>query len=241
MLCSGKVAPKISSIWNNNVRLLGMNKLKATLEDLFTVKKPSNEPPYSHVCQIGDPVLRKQCMPVNPEKIQTDYFQKALDHIKKVMWYYGAAGLSAPQIGLPWQVFVVEVTEDDLSIIDPKIRKARQMEQIPLTFFINPRLKIKDHEEATFPEMCQSVCGYTAHVSRPRVVEIEALDRKGQRFTWLRHGWPARIIQHEYDHLHGVLYVDKMITPTFQCSRWQEVNDYSGKIMLPFLPRSSVK
>lgn len=117
------------------------------------------------------------------------------------MQAYGACGLSAPQIGLPWQVFAIEYTTEHMNTTDEVIKKVQEMEIIPTTVFINPELKIIDHTPIMFYEGCESIRGYSASVPRAYEIEITALNTSAEQFTWKAHGWSARIAQHEYDHL----------------------------------------
>jgi peptide deformylase len=66
-----------------------------------------------------------------------------------------------------------------------------------------------------FFEGCLSVAGFAGLVARYREVEVSALDEKGEPVTWRVRGWPARILQHEMDHLNGTLYIDRMVTRSF--------------------------
>lgn len=118
-----------------------------------------------------------------------------------VMRTYDAFGLSGPQIGLPWQIFAIECTETNMKGIEASVRKAREMSIVPMTIFINPELKVIDYTSITNYEACESIRGYTAAVPRAYEVEITALNASAEPFTWRARGWPARIAQHEYDHL----------------------------------------
>lgn len=123
------------------------------------------------------------------------------------MRHYGACGLSGPQIGLPWQIFAIEFTEKHAQMIDAEVRKTHEIKIVPTQIFINPQLKITDYTSIAFHEVCESIRGYSAVVPRAYEVEINALDASAQQFTWKACGWPARIAQHEYDHLQVRLYL----------------------------------
>jgi len=114
---------------------------------------------------------------------------------------YDACGMSGPQIGLPWQIFAIEHTMEHMKTSDEVIKKAHEMEVIPMTIFINPELKVIDHTPIILYEGCESVRGYSAAVPRAYEVEITALNASAEQFTWKGRGWSARIAQHEYDHL----------------------------------------
>lgn len=118
-----------------------------------------------------------------------------------VMRDYGAYGLAAPQIGLPWQIFAIECTKKHLMMIDEAVRKTEEIETFPIRIFINPQLKITDYTPITFHEQCLSIQGFSAVVPRAYEIEITALNAAAEQFTWKARGWPARVAQHEYDHL----------------------------------------
>lgn len=110
-------------------------------------------------------------------------------------------GLAAPQIGLSWQLFVVEMTEESIEHIHPYIRKCYGITPHPLTYFINPKMNIINSEEVVHFETCASIDCYYAEVPRPKEVQIEALNKFGESFSMKAEGWLARIIHHEMDHL----------------------------------------
>ena len=93
--------------------------------------------------------------------------------------------------------------------------RKREREVVPVRVFINPTLKPIGSEKKTFFEGCLSVDGYTALVERWAEVEVSGLDEHGKPHTMRVRGWPARILQHEMDHLDGTLYVDRMVSRSF--------------------------
>jgi peptide deformylase len=122
-------------------------------------------------------------------------------------------GLAAPQIGVSRQVIVVEDPEERLSRADPAGLALRERRPLPLTVIVNPTLRIVEGPTATFLEGCLSVTGYMALVRRALEVEVAGIDATGPEpvaRVWRVRGWPARILQHEVDHLRGTLYVDRM-------------------------------
>lgn len=114
---------------------------------------------------------------------------------------YNACGLAGPQIGLPWQIFAIEYTEKDMKEVHEVVKKVHEMEIVPLQVFINPELKITDYTPILSYESCESIRGFSGSVSRAYEIEITALNTSAEPFTWKARGWPARIVQHEYDHL----------------------------------------
>ena len=94
--------------------------------------------------------------------------------------------------------------------------------------FVNPTLRLLGDERAMFFEGCLSVKGFVALVERSREVEVTGLDEHGAPQTMRATGWPARILQHEFDHLEGMLYIDRMLTRSFASSQLAHER-YAGK------------
>jgi peptide deformylase len=170
------------------------------------------------IVQTGHPILRERAVEVTVQQIKTPEFQALVDRMIAVMRQAPGVGLAAPQIGLPARVIVLEDTEQGAALLTPQERQEREREPFPLRVFVNPVLHPQGAESRLFFEGCLSIAGYAALVERHRQVEASGLDRYGQPQTWLTQGWPARILQHEVDHLDGVLYVDRMLTRSFATS-----------------------
>jgi peptide deformylase len=119
-------------------------------------------------------------------------------------------GLAAPQVGLDLQVVVIEDQLEFIQKLTPE--QAAERERSPTAFhvLINPKLTILGYETADFFEGCLSLAGLTAVVPRARQVQVAAINEKAEPVIIEAHGWYARILQHEIDHLSGVLYVDRM-------------------------------
>jgi peptide deformylase len=167
------------------------------------------------IVQTGHPILRERAAEVTVQQIETPQFQQLVDTMIVVMRQAPGVGLAAPQIGVSMRVIVLEDTEQAAAHLPPQERREREREPFPLRVFVNPVLSPQGKESRLFLEGCLSIAGYAALVERHRQVEVSGLDRHGKLQTWLTHGWPARILQHEVDHLDGVLYVDRMLTRSF--------------------------
>ncbi|XP_015523229.2 peptide deformylase, mitochondrial [Neodiprion lecontei] len=221
---------------NNEVRRsLSFRKVRQVYQTLLG--RDTVQPPYHHICQAGDPVLRACASPVDPEITTEKVFQKLLDHMKAVMRHYNAVGLAAPQVGVSLQIFMAELTEKQLKYYDSDTIRVREMKPFPLQVFINPTLKVRDYSVLKFPEGCESIRGFDAEVSRSRAVTVSGLDANGKPVTWEAVGWAARIAQHEMDHLRGALYVEKMDPSTFTCTAWQKINENHGRMELRYYNR----
>lgn len=171
--------------------------------------------PLPPIVQTGHPILRERAAEVTVQQIETPQFQQLVDTMIAVMRQAPGVGLAAPQIGVSMRVIVLEDTEQASAHLAPQERHEREREPFRLRVFVNPVLRPQGKESRLFLEGCLSIAGYAAVVERHRQVEVSGLDRYGKPQTWLTHGWPARILQHEVDHLDGVLYVDRMLTRSF--------------------------
>ncbi len=139
----------------------------------------------------GDPVLRKECRPL---KEMNDRTRQLIDDMFETMYEANGVGLAAPQIGILKQIVVIDVG----------------MEEPEPLVLINPEI-VEAKGESTDYEGCLSVPGYQGQVSRAAEVKVRAFDENMEEFELEADGLLARCIQHETDHLHGVLYVDKVI------------------------------
>ncbi|XP_076678675.1 peptide deformylase, mitochondrial-like isoform X2 [Andrena cerasifolii] len=119
--CTNIISRCVSDIKKSSVHYYSLHKVKKVFSKYFLSQPP--EPPYDHICQLGDPVLRTKATSVDTKVIQTHEFQKVLGRLEKVMKKHQLVGISAPQIGLPWQVCAIEVTEQSLNSVDPEIQK----------------------------------------------------------------------------------------------------------------------
>lgn len=167
------------------------------------------------IVQAGDPVLRRRAGEVPPEVITTAEFQDLVATMVVTMRAAPGVGLAAPQLGIPWRLIVLEDREELLAALGDEERRDRERAPFPVRVLVNPILRLVGDEKRTFFEGCLSVHGYAGLVERCRTVEVAALDKHGAPISFEISGWPARILQHEVDHLDGTLYVDRMLTRSF--------------------------
>lgn len=159
-------------------------------------------------------MLRTRAVEVTPEQIAAPDFGELVERMIATMRAAPGVGLAAPQIGVSLRVIVLEDREEYLGRLTPLERAERERVAFAPRVFVNPKLRIVSEEPATFLEGCLSIPGYVALASRAREVEVTGLDEHGRPQTWSVRGWPARILQHEVDHLDGTLYVDRMLPRT---------------------------
>ena len=167
------------------------------------------------IVQAGNPVLRQQALPVHASHIGTDKFNELISEMVETMRLAPGIGLAAPQIGLPLQLVVLEDREETFDDLDEEYADERERSPLPLTILINPELYLVDDEMVTFYEGCLSVSGWAAETPRYRSVRVRSLNERGEDVDVQWSGWPARILQHEVDHLGGTLYIDRMDSLTF--------------------------
>ena len=160
------------------------------------------------VLKMGSECLLAKAKPV--ETFDTPELQSLLVDMHDTMEHLNGAGLAAPQIGVSLRVVVFGVKNN------PRYPHA---EDIPYTVLINPVIQpLSDVMEEGW-EGCLSVEGMRAAVERPNHVRIEALDRDGKPKAYELKGFPATVVQHECDHLDGVLYVDRAEAKTLMFLR----------------------
>jgi peptide deformylase len=168
------------------------------------------------IVQAGTPVLRARAEEVPPERIATPAFQELVATMIAAMRAAPGVGLAAPQLGIGWRVIVLEDRDELITKLTPDERAERERAPFAPRVFINPVLRpVGTADERVFFEGCLSVKGYVGLVARAREVEVSGLDEHGATQTWRVAGWPARILQHEVDHLEGTLYIDRMKTRSF--------------------------
>jgi len=166
------------------------------------------------IVQAGEAVLRSQARELTPEEIRSPEIRRLIDWMRETMRDAPGVGLAAPQVGLPLQLAVIEDRADLLKAIAPERLAERDRRPVPFHVIINPVLTL-DGQTAEFFEGCLSVAGFTALVPRAIEARVECLDENGEPVRISAEGWYARILQHEIDHLHGSLYIDRMHSRSF--------------------------
>ena len=148
------------------------------------------------IVTYNDPVLREKSKPV---KENTEELQTLIDNMFDTMYNSQGVGLAAPQIGEEIQLFVMDA--------DGITDETEEMDVGPLVF-INPKIKEKSGDKIKLEEGCLSIPDVRDDVTRPDKVVVEYLDRNFEKKNITATGWVSRVIQHEYDHLQGVLFLD---------------------------------
>ncbi|MFD7335753.1 peptide deformylase [Streptomyces violascens] len=156
------------------------------------------------IVAAGDPVLRRPAEPVD-DRLDRKRLDRLIGAMRETMLAAPGVGLAAPQVGLPLRLAVIE----DAAEVSEEIRQARGRVPQPFRVLINPSYEPVGLGRAAFFEGCLSVPGWGAVVARHANVRLRALDERGRAVDEMFTGWPARIVQHETDHLDGTLYLDR--------------------------------
>ena len=169
-----------------------------------------SDPDLLPIVRCGDPILRRAAEPVDPDELRGPQLQLLVARMRATMEAAPGVGLAAPQVGVGLQIAVLQDGPDRWRQLSEGERAARERNELPFTVLVNPTLEpVDDDDLVGFYEGCLSVPGFTAVVARYRTVRVRALDQYGAPVDDVFSGWAARIAQHEIDHLHGCLYLDR--------------------------------
>ena len=166
------------------------------------------------IVQVGDPVLRKSARPLEIAELATPRIQQLIADMRETMRAAPGVGLAAPQIGESIRLVVIEDPVEMHAALTPEELAARERESVPFHVLVNPTLTVRTEEVVRAFEGCLSFAGFSMIVPRARKVRVEALDEHGQRVVKVATGWYARILQHEVDHLRGIVCCDRMAPRT---------------------------
>jgi len=166
------------------------------------------------VARLGHPVLRQRAQPIPVEAIRSADVQRLIDDMIETMREYDGAGLAANQVHSLLQVAVIEVAAN------PRYPDAPQ---VPLTVLVNPVVMPVTEEMEDGWEGCLSVPDMRGRVPRHTAVRLDCYDRDARRVELLAKDFFARVIQHETDHLNGIVYLDRMrdLSSLSHLAEWQ--------------------
>src|SRR5919198_1959755 len=167
------------------------------------------------VARLGHPVLRQPALPVALGEIASAEIQRLIDDMIETMREYDGAGLAANQVHTLKQIAVIEVQAN------PRYPDAPE---IPLTVVINPVVTAVAEEQEDGWEGCLSVPDMRGIVPRHTAVRLECLDREGRPLDVVAKDFFARVVQHETDHLNGIVYLDRMrdLSTLTHIAEWQK-------------------
>lgn len=154
------------------------------------------------VANMGHPVLRAKARPLEAAEIRSPAVQQLIDDMLETMAEYQGVGLAAPQVHKSVRLFVAGFPERD--------DEEQEEPEVPQMVLINPEITIVGKETVEDWEGCLSIPDIRGRVPRARQIVVRAYDRNGKRLEIKASNFTARVIQHETDHLDGVLFFDRM-------------------------------
>ena len=158
------------------------------------------------VARMGHPVLRTKAKPIPSAEIASPRIQRLVDDMFETMREYGGIGLAGPQVHESLRIFVAGLATA------PVTHEIGDEGDMPFLTIINPELELVGSPSLVGWEGCLSIPDIRGQVPRAPEVQVRAFDRSGRKISLTARGLPARVIQHETDHLDGVLFFDRMAT-----------------------------
>ncbi len=184
------------------------------------------------IVAYGDPVLRKTA-----KNIEKDYpdLEKLVANMWETMYKANGVGLAAPQIGRPIRLFLVDASPfaEDEDFSEEEKAAMKDFKKV----FINARMQEEEGKSWSFNEGCLSIPDVNEDVSRKETITITFLDEDFQEHTETYGGILARIIQHEYDHIEGILFTDKLSSLKRRLLKGKLSNISKGKIEVDYKMR----
>ena len=184
------------------------------------------------IVAYGDPVLRKVAVAIDAEFPD---LEKLINNMKETMYNASGVGLAAPQIGKAIRLFLIDASpfaeDDNLSEEERTVLKSFNR------VFINPEILEEEGEEWLFNEGCLSIPEVREDVSRQPKITIEYQDENFTIHTETLEGLAARVFQHEYDHIEGILFTDKLSTLKKRIIKKKLENISKGKISADYRMR----
>ncbi|MEM7004064.1 MAG: peptide deformylase [Pseudomonadota bacterium] len=169
------------------------------------------------IIRMGHPTLRQPAAPVSAEAIGSPELERLIEDMVDTLHDYGGIGLAAPQVDEPIRLAIIEIPAG--------ANRYGEIEPMPLTTFINPTISVLDESQAGFWEGCLSVPGLRGYVERPQHIRVDYINVDGAPAALTLQGFWATVFQHEFDHLDGHLYIDR-ITDTTRLSFEEEFGRY---------------
>jgi len=154
------------------------------------------------IIRMGHPTLRQVARPLEMAELRSERVLRLIEDMVDTLHQVGGIGLAAPQVNESLRLAIVDIPGG--------ASRYGEIPAMPLTVFVNPEIEVLEGETAGYWEGCLSVPGLRGYVERPQRVRVRALDAHGKRIELELHGFLATVFQHEFDHLDGRLYVDRL-------------------------------
>ena len=182
------------------------------------------------IVAFGHPVLKKMC-----KNITSDYenLDLLIDNMWETMYAASGVGLAAPQIGLSIRLFIVDASpfSEDKNLSLEEREKLSKFKMV----FINPELKAISDDLNTFNEGCLSIPEIREDVVRENEIIVDYYDQDFNKHSLKLNGLRARVVQHEYDHIQGILFTDKLSTFKKRLIKGKLNNISKGKVKADYL------
>ena len=185
--------------------------------------------------QLGEPCLRLQCRDISPSEEDLDHL---VANMLETMDAAEGIGLAAPQIGLAYNLVVIDIPsseeeeEEESALLCEKNGQAVSWAEIMPLVLLNPVIDKLEGKKVAFMEGCLSVCGFRADVHRPEIATVSYLDLEGNKVTLRANGLLARALQHEIDHLNGILFIDRL-----SAGQKMSLKNKLARVGLPVIPK----
>jgi len=154
------------------------------------------------IIRMGHPVLRRVARPLTSLELESAHIGCLVEDMVDTLHQAGGVGLAAPQVNESVRLAIIEIPGG--------ASRYGEIPPMPLTVFVNPEVEVLGPETAGFWEGCLSVPGLRGFVERPQWIGVRALNLQGEPFELELRGFFATVFQHEFDHLDGKLYVDRL-------------------------------
>ena len=158
------------------------------------------------IIRMGHPTLRRRARPLRPEELTTDALRRLVSDMVDTLHDYGGIGLAAPQVNKSVRLAMIEIPGGPT--------RYGELDHMPLTVCVNPEIEVVDEAAAGYWEGCLSIPGLRGFVERPQHIRVRYLDLKGECHELEARGFLATVFQHEFDHLDGRLFLDRIQDPT---------------------------
>ena len=158
------------------------------------------------IIRMGHPTLRARARELTAAELKSPELVRLVADMVDTLHDYGGIGLAAPQVNEPVRLAIIEIGGGP--------SRYGEIPQLPLTVFVNPKIEVVNEEAAGYWEGCLSVPGLRGFVERPQHVRVAYQDLKGAKHTLELKGFLATVFQHEFDHLDGKLYIDRIKDPS---------------------------
>ncbi len=155
--------------------------------------------------KVGDPILRKQCVDITSKTYNSSRVRRCIKSLKDTFEFNDGFGIASPQIGESLNIIVIKVVKDKC--------KYKDAEDFPLTAMINPQIEYIGEEKTCEYEGCFSIPEIKGEVERYLNIQVTYKNEKFETVTKTFSNFIARLIQHETDHLNGIIFTDKLTSP----------------------------